>query len=322
MLVVVIGVAAASEWLVVLAAEPIGMAVLVADLVGLDPIRSHLRPGAEIDLILVETADIGGLEAAARTCPLHARAWIGVSPAHDTRLHSRGIELGAAAMLDAAASSNQMLSAVRRVLDRLRSNLASPVHPEREQRVFRAGEQVRIREGQVAVVRNGLLALEGVDAEGRQFLLGFIGPGEAVICESERSVVDAAQIGHTAGSLLVIPGHRASHHSEYQAALRARIASMERWARIRAEAFVEDRILSLLHSLAQQVGRRHPRGTLIDLRLTHAQLAAAVGATRSTVTRVLCLLRRSERIVIVRSAGGANRYCLLDREARADGRSG
>lgn len=322
MLVVVIGVATASEWLLALTAEPTAMVVLVRDLAGLDPVRSHLRPGAEIDLILVETPDIGGLDAAARTCPVHARAWIGVSPAHDTRLHSRGIELGAAAMLDAAASSNQMLSAVRRVLDRLRSNLASPVHPEREQRVFRAGEQVRIREGQVAVVRNGLLALEGVDAEGRQFLLGFVGPGEAVIGESERPSADAVQVGHTAGSLLVMPGHRASHDPEFQAALRARIASMERWARIRAEAFVEDRILSLLHSLARQVGRRHPRGTLIDLRLTHMQLAAAVGATRSTVTRVLCLLRRSERIVIVRGGGGSNRYCLLDREAPTGGGSG
>jgi hypothetical protein len=65
--------------------------------------------------------------------------------------------------------------------------------------------------------------------------------------------------------------------------------------------------------LAEQFGRPHPQGSLVNVRLTHAQLATAVGATRGTVTRTLNDLRAREALSVVATPEG-ERFCLRDRE--------
>lgn len=52
---------------------------------------------------------------------------------------------------------------------------------------------------------------------------------------------------------------------------------------------------------------------MIDVRITHAQLASAVGATRATVTRRIGLLRR-RGLLVVTGSGAGERYCLPDWE--------
>ena len=72
------------------------------------------------------------------------------------------------------------------------------------------------------------------------------------------------------------------------------------------EAQVEDlvflpvpaRVASALLRLAAEHGRVSPRGTLIDLRLTHQDIANVVGATRETVTNILNALREAGLIEI------------------------
>lgn len=50
---------------------------------------------------------------------------------------------------------------------------------------------------------------------------------------------------------------------------------------------VHERFSAFLSLLAKQVGHRTEQGTLIDIRLTHQQIANAIGATRVTVTRLI-----------------------------------
>lgn len=50
---------------------------------------------------------------------------------------------------------------------------------------------------------------------------------------------------------------------------------------------VEERLRHLLSLLKQELGQPHPEGTRITVRLTHQQLANAIGTTRVTVTRLL-----------------------------------
>ena len=69
------------------------------------------------------------------------------------------------------------------------------------------------------------------------------------------------------------------------------------------------RLLGVLALLAEQFGEACSEGTLIDVRITHAQLAAAIGATRATVTRLLGPLRRNGLVLTVQSAAG-ERFCL------------
>jgi CRP-like cAMP-binding protein len=71
------------------------------------------------------------------------------------------------------------------------------------------------------------------------------------------------------------------------------------------------RLWHFLVWLGQKFGRDVDQGRLIDLRLTHQELAEAIGMTRVSVTRMLqefeekgMLLRHERRIVICRQANG------------------
>ena len=56
------------------------------------------------------------------------------------------------------------------------------------------------------------------------------------------------------------------------------------------------RLLQLLEWLSQRFGRTVKQGQLIDLRLTHQELAETIGTTRVTVTRLLGQFEQEGRI--------------------------
>ncbi len=59
---------------------------------------------------------------------------------------------------------------------------------------------------------------------------------------------------------------------------------------------VPERLLRLFERLAEEHGRAVPGGTLLDIRLTHADLASLIGSTRETVSVQLAQLVREGRI--------------------------
>jgi CRP-like cAMP-binding protein len=73
---------------------------------------------------------------------------------------------------------------------------------------------------------------------------------------------------------------------------------------------VEDRLRHLLVLLKQEVGYPIPGGTRLGVRLTHQQLANAIGTTRVTVTRLLSQLREEEWLTIDR-----HRHIILSAKA-------
>jgi CRP/FNR family transcriptional regulator len=73
---------------------------------------------------------------------------------------------------------------------------------------------------------------------------------------------------------------------------------------------LRDRVLHELEMLAREFGREEPSGVVIDLPLTHADLAEIVVGTRANVSRCVGTLRRAGRITM---RGG--RIVLLGRTA-------
>ncbi len=69
---------------------------------------------------------------------------------------------------------------------------------------------------------------------------------------------------------------------------------------------VEERLRHLLLLLKQQVGHPTEQGTRLTVRLTHQQLANAIGTTRVTVTRLLTQLREEGWLLI-----DENRHIVL-----------
>ncbi|GBF80051.1 Crp/Fnr family transcriptional regulator [Aphanothece sacrum] len=59
---------------------------------------------------------------------------------------------------------------------------------------------------------------------------------------------------------------------------------------------VEERLQELLNLLKQEMGETHLQGTRLSVRLTHQNLASAIGTTRVTVTRLLGEFQRQGRV--------------------------
>jgi CRP/FNR family transcriptional regulator len=74
----------------------------------------------------------------------------------------------------------------------------------------------------------------------------------------------------------------------------------------------EVRLANLLPLLAQKFGERQDGAVIIDLRLTHQDLAAMVASTRESVTKVLNEMRNRDLIEIE-----AGRITLKDSRALA-----
>lgn len=79
---------------------------------------------------------------------------------------------------------------------------------------------------------------------------------------------------------------------------------------------VEDRLRHLILLLTQQVGQPCEAGTRVGVRLTHQQLANAIGTTRVTVTRLLTQLREEGWITIDRQRHLVVCDPLLSQESR------
>lgn len=67
---------------------------------------------------------------------------------------------------------------------------------------------------------------------------------------------------------------------------------------VRNPAKAEERVSALLRLLAERFGKRTPEGMRLDFLLPHARIAEMIGTTRSTVSRTLSSMRKTEEILI------------------------
>lgn len=81
-----------------------------------------------------------------------------------------------------------------------------------------------------------------------------------------------------------------------QKALLTHVWKSEELLRIIHQSSIADRLLHLLLWLADQFGRPVISGTLLELRLTHQDLADTIGSTRVSVTRLLGQMEREGKI--------------------------
>jgi CRP-like cAMP-binding protein len=83
----------------------------------------------------------------------------------------------------------------------------------------------------------------------------------------------------------------------------------EAWSQIQTLSFAnaETRILSTMNRLAQSSGVRDRRGVIINVKITHMELAEMAGTSRETATRIITKLQEEGRLDIV-----DHKFVLLD----------
>jgi CRP-like cAMP-binding protein len=142
------------------------------------------------------------------------------------------------------------------------------------------------------LIRHGITKTLTWDEEGKITILGYWGSGDALGQPLSRinpyeirclTYVEASCISKNQLGILAEPILRHIRQME------------ELFCILRCEP-MQQRILQVLTFLGNKFGHPVDRGQLIDLRLTHQELADLIGATRVTVTRILSQLEREELI--------------------------
>lgn len=161
---------------------------------------------------------------------------------------------------------------------------------------------------QLLQIQAGIVAQMVIHTDGTEVLLGLHGAGQLLIPHPADSCFLHLQ-AQTEVLIVPISWQEACQWPDLPEKLRARLWQQEAWAAMQARPAYEDRLLGILSLLAEQFGIATDDGILVDLRITHQQLAGAIGATRSTVTRLLSTLRRRNLLTTI-GAGSQERFCL------------
>jgi CRP-like cAMP-binding protein len=173
------------------------------------------------------------------------------------------------------------------------------------QRRYNSGERIQLDPDHLLEVLEGVVALTMIHEDGSEVLLGLFGPGQVLAGHPEDG--NGIQLyAQTDAAVGVQSWAEAVRRPGFSERLRDRLRLMEAWAAMQARPRIEQRVLGILSLLAAQFGRSTPRGQLIEVQVTQSQLASAVGATRTTVTRVLGGLRRRGLLLALRTG----QYCL------------
>jgi CRP/FNR family cyclic AMP-dependent transcriptional regulator len=190
------------------------------------------------------------------------------------------------------------------------SNLSTEKRFPRGTRIFGEGESADA----VYILRRGMVKLSSLSDKGRETILHILKPdevfGELLLSERQRaftavtledSLVTIISKESFVELLLTVP----SVALTFIRLLSKRLASVERGLAEFGHTWSYHRLARVLLQLAERYGKEVPNGTLINVRLTHEDLANLIGTSRETVTTQLTrftrmgLLKRDARRFIV-----------------------
>lgn len=264
-------------------------------------------------LVVVEAADTDELTELASTVRDTDLPWLALcgEPAKDSaaildahELTSAAYRAGAFAVLPAGFDTELVVQTVEQAMASL-----SPGSPKAaeglQRRRFHAGDSISLRVGEMLKVQEGIIAQEAWHDDGAESLIGLWGPGCLLLGHPQ----DACCLSFRAHTEVVVETGRLTNTGDVLERLSEQVQRLEAWSSVQSRQNMEKRLLGVLALLAEQFGDEHGDGTVINVRVTHAQLAAAIGATRATVTRLLGPLRRRGQISTVHSTQG-ELYCL------------
>ncbi len=240
--------------------------------------------------------------------PLDNLPWFVWMQSNDPARMLTAYQAGARAVFPRETPPQVVVQAILRSLSELRQPNTAP--RETIQRRYQRRDFILLEADTVLQVQSGVLATTMIHQDGAEVLLGLSGPGQILIAHPADNC-HIQIVAHTDALVSIQDWETARHQPDFPEKLRVRLQHMEGWAAMQARPYLDQRILGILGLLASQFGRPCDQGVVIDVRVTHAQLASAVGATRTSITRVLGELRTMNKLLTVGEAGN-ERFCLRE----------
>jgi len=218
-------------------------------------------------------------------------------------------ENGALCVLSAALSFQSLLNALHTADIVAGARSPSGYRAHSFQRNYEKGEQIHLEEGRVIRVRRGIVRCSAFHPDGSEVLIGFCGEGDVLMAHADYGCsahdCHVKMRAHSPLSVMVEPWTTAVTCPDFYERLKQRICQMELWSSMQARQSAEDRLLGILQVIGGRFSHKVEQGTMIDIKLTHEQLASAIGATRTTVTRILGCLRKKGVLHMEKTPAGA-----------------
>ena len=169
-------------------------------------------------------------------------------------------------------------------------DLLEQLYRDRALLPYPMGQTIPLQPDEVLIVCRGIVQLFTIQPDGGETLLGLAGPSMPL--GLPLTVVHPYwAIALTDVDVLTLPMAEIESSSVLMAGiyrhLTLRLQQTEAWLALAGKRLVVDRLQQFLVMLAQDFGQVEPQGVRIPLRLTHYQLATALGTTRVTITRLL-----------------------------------
>gem|GEM_PF-82575 len=169
-------------------------------------------------------------------------------------------------------------------------DLLEQLYRDRALVAYPTGQSIPLHADEVLVVCRGIVQLFTIQQDGSETLLGLAGPSMPM--GLPLTTVDPYwATALTDVDLLSLPFAEIEESPVLMAGvfrnLTLRLQQSEAWLALSGKRLVADRLKHFLVMLAKDFGQVEPGGIRIPLRLTHHQLATAIGTTRVTVTRLL-----------------------------------
>jgi CRP-like cAMP-binding protein len=186
--------------------------------------------------------------------------------------------------------------------------LLEQLYRERALVPYAAGRPIALRSDEVLVICRGIVQLFTIQQDGSETLLGLAGPSMPV--GLPLTIVDPYwATALTDVDVLSLPMAEIEGSPVLMAGmfrnLNLRMQQVESWLALTGKRLVADRLKQFLLMLAKDFGHVEPGGIRIPMRLTHHQLATAIGTTRVTVTRLMQELERNGQI------GYSKKNCVI-----------
>ena len=193
------------------------------------------------------------------------------------------------------------------------------------QTLFLEGDSASI----VLLITSGRVKLFKVSSEGKEVILGFLGPhdllGEETLFRDGQRAFSAQALEKTTvcarskNDLETLAALHPSITAKLTRTLGEKLTQMADQLADIAMYGVRDRLIRLLARLGREQGEPTHLGLALDRRITHEDLAALVGASRVMVTAALAGLRESglllldeQRRFVVSPALLAQAACIAD----------
>ncbi|GAA5531098.1 Crp/Fnr family transcriptional regulator [Herpetosiphon gulosus] len=230
--------------------------------------------------------------------------WWGWNQSSYPHLTLKAYEAGARHVISNDTSPSQIIQQ----LNALQTSQLNQHNTRGREQHYPRGAMVHLQADQALLIETGILSLQVNHPDGAQVLLGLFGPNQ-LVCGHPHDGCAIYLQAHTPISAQLLPWQRVLSEPLLIERLRMRLQLMEAWASCQAHPYLDQRVLGILNLLAEQFGKQHNHGLLIDVRITHEQLASAVGSTRATISRIIRDLR-TRSILDSHFSGSNERFWL------------